>query len=150
MKRLLVAAPILMLAGCATTGLEQGLAGLVGQRVDVVVAQLGAPSAERRSGDMRLVEWDRSRVGTVYTPTAGPNNGFLLPKDTTMALSPTLPNTLLARFPDAKPVPTSSRPVPQYCKLTLQVDSDNVIRRYAYDGNFDGCYAHARTPGKPT
>lgn len=50
----------------------------------------------------------------------------------------------LPMFPKAAPSPATFRSAPQYCRVTVQVDSRDLIRSYRYDGNFDGCYGYGQ------
>lgn len=131
--------PALMLGGCAFNSLDHGLSGLVGQDVDQAVAQLGAPNAERKLGDVRELEWNTFSNRTVALGSHG-ENGFRMPR--TVYLAPPATSALLSMRTPAGASPSlnqvSTRP--QYCKVVVQVDSRDVIRDYRYDGNFEGCY----------
>lgn len=133
---LAVLMPVLILAGCAHTRIEQGLTGLVGQNVDVAVAKFGPPSAERQAGAMRIVEWNS------FKNSVAMKTGDLTPP------SPYLPS-ILPGTTSLQPVRVPNAPSPlkmavEYCKVTLDVDDRNVVRDYHYDGNFEGCYSVAR------
>lgn len=151
-KTLLIALPVLLLAGCATSKLDQGLTGLVGKKVDVAVAQLGSPTVARQAGDVRELEWTRAKSAYVNVPPEN-NQGFYLPR--TARFAPSVPQPWDRPLPS--PIPAYQAPdklassaigqVSEFCKVTLRVDSKDVVRDYRYDGNFGGCYAYTRALG---
>jgi uncharacterized protein YceK len=133
MKKLPVGLAIAaLLTGCATLGqLESGLNNMLGQDLSVAVAQLGFPNAERNVAGMRLVEWGRSNAATIAIPTTSTTNGYVQSGN---------------RFANYSATTTSTTPMTLnfQCHITMQVDTNNIIRRFQYEGNLGGCAPYIR------
>lgn len=121
-----------ILSGCATFGqMEDGLHGLIGQDVSAAVNVLGFPSSEREIAGMKLVEWGRSNSAAIMMPTTSTTTGY--------AQSGVRTATFSSATTSAVPMNLNFQ-----CHIALQVDSNNVIRRYQYEGNLGGCAPYIR------
>ena len=124
--------PVLVLSGCAYSNIEYGLAGMVGKPVDQAVAKLGQPDAERQVGESRVVEWRHRSYGTSITGYGSkfPGPGSIASMEYAMErpqVFTMMPTVIVGKTPET-------------CKVTMLVDGSNIIRRYDYTGNFEGCY----------
>lgn len=118
----------LTLSGCATFGqMEDGLNGLVGQPLDAAVARIGFPSSERNVAGMRIVEWGRSNSAMIAMPTTATTTGYTSSGPFSATTNSTTPVLLNYR-----------------CHIALQVDANNIITRYQYEGNLGGCAPYIR------
>jgi hypothetical protein len=125
-----------VLPGCATFGqLETGLNSMIGQDLSIAVAKLGFPTSERTVAGMKLVEWGRSNNATFLMPTASTTNGYAQY------------GNRMANY-SATTTSTTAVTMNFQCRIILQVDTSNTIRRYQYEGNIGGCasYIQALTP----
>lgn len=126
-KAICISAIAATLSGCATWGqFDTGLNTLIGKPVSLAVDVLGYPSGEREIVGMHLIQWGRSSQGfmPVSTPiqsygTVATPRGFGSFSTTTMQ--------------------TSMVPVSYNCSITLQVDANNIVTGYNYEGNLGGC-----------
>lgn len=132
MKRTVTALSAIILAGCATWGqFDEGLDALLNMPLSTAIDRLGYPSGERTVAGRRLVEWGRSTNGAMYMPTTATTYGTV---NTNRGFGSYSGTTTGGTF----------MPVNYNCNVTLEVDQDDIIRRYQYEGNLGGCERYIR------
>lgn len=117
-------------AGCATWGqFDEGLNALMNKPLSTAIEKLGYPSGERTIAGRRLVEWGRSQNTAMYMPTTtttygtvNTNRGFGTYSGTTTG------GTFI--------------PMNYNCTVILEVDQNDIVRRYQYEGNLGGCASY--------
>lgn len=124
-KAILIA--LLPLVACTTTeSLRTGWERMRGQPIDVAVDKLGVPQSERTIAGRHVYTWTASHTVPLYDQTVGVTTGSAnLPAGQATYSSLTTTGGL---------VPTNLS-----CKIDIEVDRENVMRKLYYDGSIGGC-----------
>lgn len=127
MKKYLVALSVFALAGCATWGqMKTGLDSLLDQPLSVAIDRIGYPTGEQTIAGRKLYRWGSSQQSAMYMPTSTTTTGSV---GTGMTYRPFSATTYGGTYV----------PVNYNCEIILEVDSNDIIKRYQYNGNLGGC-----------
>jgi hypothetical protein len=121
---------LIALSGCAFNTLNEGLPQLVGSPIDRAVDALGLPNQKLEIGAYNVYVWDNRFSSTVpiYNTNTSRTTGNI------------------GNVPVSGTTTTSSVnyiPVQYQCQIKLQVDSDEIVRRWEWAGNQGGCQYYA-------
>ena len=110
-------------AACSTfNDMDNGLAAMKGQPVDNLIAVLGYPSGQTTVAGRNFVVWSTARTVSGTTPVSTYNPGSYGGYSTTY-------------------MPTSYN---YNCTIKVEVDAQNRIVGYNYDGNIGGCQGYSK------
>ncbi len=116
------------LSGCSTFDtLDTGLAGLVGQPLDVAISRLGYPDGSMNVADTTVYVW-------------GHDTSVTMPQYGSQTTSGYVGNT---PFSSTTYGQTGTSTVNYECTIRLGVNQQNVIVRYDWEGNLGGCMRYA-------
>ncbi len=126
MRIFLLCAVALVISGCASTRLNEGLPYFLGQNVDYAISYLGYPQSQQQINDKTVYTWGHNRSftthQTVYTPVYGNIGGTYYSGQT------------------ASVVPQTHN---YYCMIRLVANQSKVIEYWEWDGNEGGCSGYA-------
>lgn len=127
MKKIIIGGSILIiLSGCVTFGqMETGLKALMGHDERVAFDLLGYPSAKQQFGEETVYTWAVSNSGVLIMPQTATTTGYV-------GSTPVYGTTT---YSEAVSVNYS-------CKIKLISDSNNVLRKWEYEGNIGGCESY--------
>jgi len=120
----------MVLSGCAFSTLNEGLPYLVGQSVDAAVDVLGLPNQKLEIGSYNVYVWDNRFTSTV--PVYNTNTSRTTGSVGNVPVSGTTTTSTMNYVP-----------VQYQCQIKLQVDAENVVRRWEWFGNQGGCQYYA-------
>ena len=138
MKRLIIAAVTLQLAGCATqAGFSQLMNGYIGQPESALIARLGVPSSTHQlDSKSKMLQFDKSRTivlpgMTTSTPVRTTTNGQVsVGQMGQLPATGTYTSTSTTWVPSKAPDVT----IAQQCSVRFKVDS-GIVTSWSADGN---------------
>lgn len=136
MNRPLVLLMAALVSGCAFDTLNKALPYLQGQPLDAAVNALGLPNQQMQIGPYTVYVWDNRYSSTIpiYSTTRSSTTG-------TVGGVPVYGTTTTGT--------TNYVPVQYQCQIKLEVDSNNIIRRWEWAGNQGGCQYYANRVKRP-
>ena len=126
-KRVIAVVAALLLVGCASSQLNNGLHSLLGQRIEAARAHLGNPDGRREIMGDTIYIWSTNRAAItpfVDTPTTTGMVGNMPVHGTTS--------------------PVSFVPVQAQCTIQIAVSAYGIIKQYQWQGNEMGCRGYAK------
>jgi hypothetical protein len=127
MKRWLLTAFVVAITGCATWGqMKEGLDDLLDRPISTAIDRIGYPSSEQSIAGRKLYRWGSSSQSAMYMPSTTTTTGSI---GTGMGYRPFSATTTGGSY----------IPVSYNCEIVLEVDSNDIIKRYQYNGNLGGC-----------
>ena len=118
MKRIMLIAATLILSGCATSSVMNGIMqSWEGAKIDSVVAQWGYPDEQREFNGKKLYIWNHNKSVTMPTTTntTGTVNAY-------------------GGF-NATSTTTGGNTFNGQCQRTLEVDSSGTVTKWQWQGN---------------
>lgn len=130
MKKLVLAIVSLLLSGCAFDTLNDGLPQLVGKPIDAAVDVMGLPNQRMEMGSYTVYVWGNNYSSTVpiYSTNTAVTTGSV---GTTPVYGTTTTSSI------------NHIPVQHRCEIKLQVDENEIVRRWEWSGNQGGCQTYA-------
>ncbi|WP_176322436.1 hypothetical protein [Burkholderia vietnamiensis] len=130
MKKAILIALVPLVACTGMESLRTGWEQMRGKPVDVAIEKLGVPQSERTIAGHHVYTWTTSHTVPLYDQTVGVTTGSAnLPAGQAMYSSLTTTGGF---------TPTNLS-----CKIDIEVDRDNLMRKLYYDGSIGGCAAFA-------
>lgn len=118
-----------LLSGCATWGqLDEGLDSLINQPISTAIDRIGYPNSDQMIAGRKIYRWGNSQQSAMYVPTSSYTYG------TVGANTPYSATTTGGTYV----------PVNYNCSIALEVDANEIIRRYQYNGNLGGCGSYIK------
>lgn len=111
-----------VLCSCVMQNLQKNLASYVGQPLDVAIAHMGLPSGERTIAGHHVYVWTNQNQMVLPTYQTSTTTGYVGGQSfaaTTGQMGSTV--------------------VQGECEITLEVNGENVITSWSYNGNPAGC-----------
>lgn len=127
MRNIALAIAAAAVAGCATWGqMNDGLNGLLGKPIDAAIRKIGYPASEQAIAGRKLYRWGGSHQSSILVPTTTTTTGTIGLGRQMTPFSATTTGMNFEQYEDG-------------CYITLEVDREDIITRYQYEGNLDGC-----------
>jgi hypothetical protein len=130
-KILSSAAAMLVLTGCAASGmkiLDAGLTSLVGQPIQTAYNRLGYPNGTQTMNGDTFYIWSTNR--NVVMPVNQTGSAYGSVGTTPFQVNSTVPQMVPMNF---------------NCTIRVITGSDNVVKSWDYQGNAGGCQGYVRS-----
>lgn len=119
-----------LLSGCASARLNDGLPHLVGKKIDYAIGYLGYPQSEQTIAGKKVYTWGHSNtfttMQTVSTPVSGNVHGLGGSAYYSGYATSVVPQTYNYQ-----------------CAIRLIANSDNIVERWEWNGNEGGCSSYS-------
>lgn len=127
MKKIMMAAAVLAMTGCASWGdMKAGLDGLLDRPISAAIDRIGYPSSEQTIAGRKIYRWGASSQSAMYMPSTTTTTGSV---GTGLGYRPFSATTTGGTY----------IPVSYNCEIVMEVDANDIIKRYQYNGNLGGC-----------
>lgn len=132
MKKLALLTLPALLSGCMTwSAFGDSLQNLVGDPIDTAINKIGYPNAERTIAGHHIYTWASNATGVLTVP----QTSF----GTATAYGPAGSATAYGTS-----TTFAAMPVAYHCEIDLEVDMENRIQAYQFNGNVGGCMRYYR------